>query len=85
MANEKVSVRVGGKEFSLSSPDGPEHIQRVAEYADRSLREVMTATRLPVQTASILTLINLADDLVKSREECSLLRRQLEETRQSSK
>ena len=38
MTSEKVTVRVGGKEFSLSSPDGPEHIQRVAEYADRCLR-----------------------------------------------
>ena len=38
----------------------------------------MTATRLPVQSASVLTIVNMADDLIKSREECSLLRRQLE-------
>lgn len=77
MVKQKTTVRVAGKEYTLVSSDPPEYMNRVAVYVDRKISETSLATRLPVDKAAVLTSINIADELMKSHDENSRLRREL--------
>ena len=41
---KKIAVNVGGKGYTLVSSDPPAYVQRVAAFADRTLRETAMAT-----------------------------------------
>ena len=77
MEKQKTVVRVAGKEYALVSSDPPEYMQRVAAYVDRKLNEMSVATRLPSNMVSVLACLNMADDLLKSHDENTRLRKEL--------
>ena len=77
MEKQKTVVRVAGKEYALVSSDPPEYMQRVAAYVDRKLNEMSVATRLPSNMVSVLACLNMADDLMKSHDENTRLRKEL--------
>lgn len=79
MEKQKTTVRLAGKEYTLVSTDSREHMTRVAALADRQLKELALVTNKPMGEVAILACLNLADELVRAREESSLLRRQLKE------
>ena len=76
MEKQKTSVFVAGKEYTVVSSDPPEYLRRVAAYADRKLREISLATRLPQAQADALAAMNLADELMKAQDENQRLRRE---------
>ena len=82
MEKQKTVVRVGGKEYGLVSADPPEYMHRVAAYVDRKLEETAMATRLPTNMVAVLVSLNMADDLMKSHDQNSRLRRELNQLRQ---
>ena len=82
MEKQKTVVSVGGKEFGMVSADPPEYMHRVAAYVDRKLEETAMATRLPTNMVAVLVSLNMADDLMKSHDENSRLRRELNQLRQ---
>ena len=77
MEKQKTVVRVAGNEYALVSSDPPEYMQRVAAYVDRKLNEMSVATRLPSNMVSVLACLNMADDLMKSHDENTRLRKEL--------
>ena len=77
MEKQKTTVRVGGKEYTLVSADSPDYMRRVAAYVDRKLNEMSLATRLPSNMVAVLTSLNMADELMKSHDENTRLRREL--------
>ena len=77
MDKQRTTVRVGGKEYTLVSSDSPEYMRRVAAYVDRKLTEMSLATRLPSNMVAVLTCLNMADELMKSHDENTRLRREL--------
>ena len=77
MEKQKTVVRVAGKEYALVSSDSPEYMQRVAAYVDRKLNEMSVATRLPSNMVAVLACLNMADDLMKSHDENTRLRKEL--------
>ena len=77
MEKQKTVVRVAGKEYALVSSDPPEYMQRVAAYVDRKLNEMSVATRLPSNMVAVLACLNMADDLMKSYDENTLIRKEL--------
>ena len=77
MEKQKTVVRVAGKEYALVSSDPPEYMQRVAAYVDRKLNEMYVATRLPSNMVAVLACLNMADDLMKSHDENTRLRKEL--------
>lgn len=77
MVKQKTTVRVAGKEYTLVSSDAPEYMNRVAAYVDRKISETSLAARLPIDKAAVLTSLNIADELMKSHDENSRLRREL--------
>ena len=82
MEKQKTTVHVGGKAYTLVSSDPPAYMNRVASYVDRKLEETAMAARLPSGTAAVLVAINIADELMKSHDENSRLRRELLALRQ---
>ena len=79
MEKKKMTGLVAGKPYTLVSSDPPEYVKRVAAFVDRKLSETALATNLPSAQAAVLTCFNLAEELMKSQDENTLLRRRLRE------
>lgn len=74
MAEEKnkVVVRIAGNEYVLCGTESPEYIQRIALLVDRKLQEITRKNHLlSTSMASVLTAINMADEMVKAQEACN--------------
>ena len=74
-------VRIAGREYPITSYDGEAYIRRVGSFVDRKIGELALATRLSPLEVATLTAVSIADDLFKSQEEITRLKRQLEEQR----
>jgi cell division protein ZapA len=79
MEKQKVTVSVAGKNYTLVSSDPPDFVRRVATFVDRKLNETAAVTNLPSGQAAVLTCFNLAEELLKSQDENTILRRQNEQ------
>lgn len=77
MQKIRTTVRIAGKDYTLSGYDGEEYVRRVAHYVDRKITELELATRLPSQQLAVLTSVSIADDLLKAHDENARLRREL--------
>lgn len=65
----KVTVRIAGNEYVLSGAESPEYIQRVALFVDRKLQEISRKNHtLSTSMASVLTSINMADEMFRLSE-----------------
>ena len=81
MQKIRTTVKIAGKEYNIAGYDPEEHVQRVAAYVDKRMSELSTATRLPSAQLAVLTAVNAADDMMKSRDEVQRLRREVEQLR----
>lgn len=77
----RVTVRIAGKDYTITSYDSPEYVARVAAYVDREMTELSLATHLPAAQLAVLAAINATDDMMKSRDEIDRLRRELGDVR----
>jgi len=81
MEKIRVTVRIAGKDYTMSGYDQEDYVRRVAMYVDRKLQELSMSTRMPMQDVSVLTSVIIADEMIKAQDESTRLRRELEETR----
>ena len=81
MEKIRTTVRIAGKEYTMSSYDSEDYVRRVAIYVDRKIKELSLATRLPAQDLAVLTSLNVADEMFKAHDENTRLRKELLETR----
>ena len=79
MEKQKISVRVDGKNYTLVSSDPPEYVRRVASLVDRRLQELEIASGMSSQQAAVLVCFNLADELLKSRDENTALKKRMQQ------
>ncbi len=79
MEKQRVTVRVAGKSYTLVSLDSPEYLKRVAALVDRRLQEMEITSHLPHQQATELTCFNLADELLKAKDENTELKRRMQQ------
>ena len=77
MEKTKTTVRIGGRDYTITGTEPEEHIKRVAVYVDRKMEELLFATRLPQPMVAVLTAMNIADDLIKAQDENTRLRKEL--------
>ena len=73
---EKVEVVIGGKVFWMSGYESEGHIQRVASHINRKLQEFEATEEyrsLPTDLKPILLEINIADELMKARDQIAEL------------
>ena len=75
-AKNKIEVLIGGKVYTIVGDESEEYMQRIALYIDKKMDEVNKAESskaLSTNMVTILTSINVADDLFKTNEECNKL------------
>lgn len=81
MEKKRVTIRVAGKDYNMTSSDSEAYVRRVAAYVDRKIGELTLTTRLPAADAAVLAAITLADDVFKAQDENTRLRRELDQAR----
>lgn len=66
-----VSVRINGVEYHLKGEEQVEYLHKVASYVDNKIKNVLDKNcMLNMSSASVLSAINIVDDLFKSRMAC---------------
>ena len=81
MQKIRTTVRIAGKEYTIASTDTEEYVNRVASWVDRRMSELAAATRLPATQLAVLTAVNAADDMMKSRDEIRRMEAELDALR----
>ncbi len=65
-----VRVRIAGDEYSIRGKGSPDYIRQLAQMVDKYLSPVVQQfPNLPRNRASILALMNMADELEKQKQE----------------
>lgn len=82
MEKIRTTVRIAGKDYTIASYDTEEYVNRVAAWVNRRMDELGAATHLPAAQLAVLTAVNAADDMMKSRDEIRRLQAELDEVRQ---
>ena len=83
MDKNKVVVTVHGREYTLVGAEPVDYMQCVAGYVDRRMSEISYASYLPEDRLMALTALNLADELLKSKDEVTAMRREMTQMRQA--
>jgi cell division protein ZapA len=81
MQKIRTTVKIAGKEYTISGYDDENYVRRVATYVDRRMEELAEATRLPTAQLAVLTAMNVTDDMLKAHDEIRRLRAELSQTR----
>ena len=81
MQKIRTTVKIAGKDYNIAGYDSEEHVQRVAAYVDRTMSEFSTTTHLPPAQLAVLTAVNAANDMMKSRDEVRRLRAEIDALR----
>ncbi len=84
MEKTRITLRINGKDYNLTSSDSEEYVRRVGAYVDRKITELGMAARMSAMDLAVLTAVNLADDLMKSHDEINRLRRELDEAHEEN-
>ncbi len=82
MEKIRTTVKIAGKEYTMTGYDSEEYVRRVARYVDRKMTELSLATRLPTNSLAVLTALNIADDMLKAHDEITRTRKELDQTRE---
>ena len=81
MEKIRTTVRIAGKDYTIASYDTEEYVNRVADWVNRRMDELGAATHLPAGQLAVLTAVNAADDMMKSRDEIRRLQAELDDLR----
>lgn len=79
MQKIRTTVRIAGRDFTITGYDPEDYVRRVALFVDRKIQEMAMATRRPETEAAVLTAVTIADDLLKAQDDNNRLRRELME------
>ena len=79
------TLRVAGKDYTISSADAPEHVRRMGNYVDRKIAETASSGFMSRETATVICALSLADELITAQDDNTRLRRELLEARQALK
>ena len=81
----KVIVKIAGNEYAICGLESPEYIQRIALLVDRRLLEITRRNHLlSTSMASVLTAVNMTDELFKTQEAYKKSEFELGETKKKS-
>jgi len=74
-----VEIKVFGQTFSVKTDSDENHLQAVARYVNEKMEEVLKKTRsVSTLNVAILTALNIADDLLREKEQREALLREVE-------
>jgi len=69
MKGETFQVRIGGREYTLTSAESPEWTRRVADYVDRKVNEVSMHTAMNPEISAIIAALSVTEELFLAQEE----------------
>ncbi len=65
-----VKVKILGTEYSVTGYDDPEYLHEIADLVNERMQYISRVqTHLPLHKNAILTALNLADELVRTRRQ----------------
>ncbi len=79
------TLRVAGKDYTITSSDAPEHVRRMGVYVDRKIAETASSGFVSRESAAIISALSLADELITAQDDNTRLRRELMQARQELK
>ncbi|MBC8530644.1 cell division protein ZapA [Gehongia tenuis] len=71
METIKASVKLAGREYTITGAESEEHLQRVVDAVEYKYKELKKMAKLPLDSErlAILTSLNMADDLIRAKDE----------------
>jgi len=75
-AGRRTTVKILEREYRIRSDADPAHLEAVATYVDQVLREVRKSTP-DTQDASVLTALNIASELLRTRQQVAVPRERI--------
>lgn len=80
MNKTRTMVKICGREYVMAGYESEEYIHRVAIYVDRKMSELKEQyVNLNPNTLSVLTAINIADDVLKLQEQFDALSKEYQD------
>ncbi len=76
------TLRIAGRDYTLTSGDAPEHVRRVAVYVDRKIAETQSSGFVNRESAAVIAGLSIADELLTAQDDNTRLRRELMQARQ---
>ena len=78
----RYTLRIAGRDYTITSSDAPEHVRRVAVYIDRKIAETASAGFVNRESAAVIAGMTVADELLTAQDDNTRLRRELLHVRQ---
>ena len=78
MDNVTVSVRIAGRDYTLTSSGSAEQAQRVAALVDRKMNELIAGGVANRESAAVLAALTYAEELIRAEDDNTRLRRKLD-------
>lgn len=75
----KVKVVVAERNYTLTTSDAADYVQKVAEFVNQQIEEVSDAAHASTLDAAIMCALNIADGYFKEVETAENLRRQVKQ------
>ena len=86
MSRNRVKLTICGTNFTLSSDESVEYMQKLGGQVDREIRQLMEENpRMSMNMAAVLTAINNADKVQKAEASADHLRTQVTEYLEENK
>ena len=76
------TLRIAGRDYTLTSADSPEHVKRVAVYVDRKIAETGSSGFVNREGSAVIAGLAMADELLTAQDDNTRLRRELMQARQ---
>ena len=78
----RYTLRIAGRDYTITSSDAPEHVHRVAVYIDRKIAEMASSGFVNRENAAVPAGMAVADELLTAQDDNTRLRRELMQARQ---
>lgn len=76
------TLRVAGRDYTLTSTDSPDYVRRVAVYVDRKIAETGISGFMNREASAVVACLSVAEELLNVQDDNTRLRRELLQARQ---
>ena len=77
MSKNTLTVSIGSREYTLTSPENEEWTRRVAAYVDRKIAEVSLHSSMSTEIAAVVASLSITEELFEAQKENQALRNRL--------
>ena len=77
MSKNTLTVSIGGREYTLTSPENEEWTRRIAAYVDRKIAEVSLHSSMSTEIAAVVASLSITEELFEAQKENQALRNRL--------